>query len=67
MSEIIEKCKEEKYKSDKYSLLSKYWQTFVNVFIKELNAQRGENVYYRSCHTISMEFIRVMILKYDYV
>ena len=63
LSEIIEKCKKEKYEGDNYSLLSKCCQTFVNVFLKELNAQRGENLYFRGCHTISMEIIPVMILE----
>ena len=41
----------------------KVYQTFVNVFLKELNAQNSENFNYRGYHTLSMELIPVMILE----
>ena len=41
----------------------KVYQTFVNVFLKELNAQNSENFYYRGYHTLRMELIPVMILE----
>lgn len=41
----------------------KVYQTFVNVFLKELNAQNSENLYFRGYHTLSMELIPVMILE----